>query len=79
MYSSLVNTYADHWRKFLTERSLGLEWLKLYSSTPPPPTESVSVEGLDELVEGDEDEDGNEPEDSDCAADPEFEELFADL
>ena len=29
MYSSLVNMYMNHWRKFLTQHSLGLEWLSL--------------------------------------------------
>ena len=77
MYSSLVNMYVNHWRNFLAQHSLGLEWLKLYPSTSPPPApELVSSEVLDGPLEVDGDEDEL---DSEVPADPEFEERFADL
>ena len=86
IYSSLVTTYVDHWREFLVERSLGLEWLSLYTSEPPQPTEPTSAEGIDEALESDEggdapesNDDGDEPDFEDTAADPEFEEMFVDL
>ena len=74
-YSSLVTTYINHWRKFLVEHSLRCPWLSLYPTTPPP-TESVLVKDVDELLEDDEDEDEPNCEDP---ADPEFEERFVDL
>ena len=76
MYSSLVNMYANHWRKFLTQHSLGLEWLSLYPATPPPAPEFVLSEVLDGLLEVDGDEDEL---DSEVPTDQEFEERFADL
>ena len=77
IYSSLVTTYVDHWKEFLIKHSLGLEWIALYSSTPLQTTKSTSVEGMDEPLEGDEDEDG--PDFEVAAGDPEFEEMFVDL
>jgi len=77
IYSSLVTTYINHWQEFLVERSLGLEWLTLYSYLPPQSTGSASFEDMDEPLEGDEDED--KPDFEDAAADPEFEEMFVDL
>ena len=77
IYSSLVTTYINHWQEFLVERSLGLQWLGLYTSIPPQPTEPTSAEGVDEPVEGDEDDD--EPILEEVSADPEFEEMFVDL
>ena len=77
IYSSLVATYINHWQEFLVERSLGLQWLGLYTSIPPQPTEPTSAEGVDEPVEGDEDDD--EPILEEVSADPEFEEMFVDL
>ena len=91
IYSSLVSAYADHWRAFLVERSLGLQWIGLYTSTPPQPAESTSVEGIDEPVEdddsdgdggcsrNDDDDDDDEPDVEVTDANPEFEEMFADL
>jgi len=76
MYSSLIGIYVNNWQKFLIEHSLGCEWLSLYSSTPPQPTNSTSAEGVDEPLDGDKDD--NEP-DSEDSADPEFEEMFSDL
>ena len=70
-----MNTYLNHWRKFLTEHSLGLKWLKSYPVVSPSPAESISTEGVDELLEVDEDE---EP-DCEDPTDPEFEERFGDL
>lgn len=76
MYSSLVDTHVGHWRKFLLEHSLGLEWLKLYPTTLPTTTAFESAEGTDKPLEADEDED--EP-DFENPTDPEFEERFGDL
>ena len=74
IYSSLVDTYVDHWRKFLVEHSLGTEWLKLYPVVSPPAAKSIPTEGLDKpLDDGDEDE-----ADSEDPIDPEFEERFGD-
>jgi hypothetical protein len=75
MYASLVDSYVNHWRKFLVEHSLGLEWLKFYPPTPPT-VEPVLFGGLDEPLEEDEDEselDSKNPKDQD------FEERFANL
>ena len=81
MYSSLVKIFADHWRKFLAEHSLGLDWLCEYPVTPPPATSSVSGEGIDAPLEGDAEDSGeNENEvDPDGPVDLEFEEMFDDL
>ena len=74
---STVGFVPSDWRKFLVEHSLGLEWLKLYPVVSPPTTKSTSAEGVDEPLEGDEDEDEADPED--LVGDPEFEERFSDL
>ena len=75
MYSSLITTYINHWRKFLVEHSLRCPWLSLYPTTPPP-TESVLVKDVDEPLGDDEDEDEPNCEDP---ADLEFEERFVNL
>ena len=76
MYSSLVDNYVNHWRKFLVEHSLGLEWLNGYPVPSPKVTEPVPARDLDKPLDGDKDED--EP-DSETPNDPDFEEMFADL
>ena len=76
IYSSLLTTYLHHWRKFLIERSLGLDWLALYPATSPPATTSIPVGVVDQLLEDDEDEDELDAEDP---TDQEFEERFADI
>jgi hypothetical protein len=76
MYSSLATTYVNHWRRFLVQHSLGLEWLKLYPIMSCSTTKTVPVEGTDEPLEGDEDE---AELDSEVLTDQEFEETFADL
>jgi hypothetical protein len=76
MYSSLATTYVNHWRRFLVQHSLGLEWLKLYPIMSCSTTKTVPVEGTDEPLEGDEDE---AELDSEVLTDQEFEEMFADL
>jgi len=78
MYSSLVSTYVNHWRKFLLKHSLGLEWLKTYPIKSSPATESVSAVHADDPLEVDEDEDEDEP-DSENPTNPEFEEKFGNL
>ena len=84
-YSLLAKTCAGHWQKFLTERSLGLDWLTPYPTTPPPATEPLSAEGIDGPLEGggeatgEVDEDEDEDEDELDPVDPEFEETFEDL
>ena len=82
IYSSLVGTYANHWRKFLVDNSLGSEWLGSYLTTPCPAAEFVLAEAEDVSLEGDEDvsSEGDEDEpDSEGPADPDFEEMFADF
>lgn len=79
MYSSLISTYVDHWREFLVEHSLGLDWLDRYPTTQPPTTEPVSTGGMDGVLEGEEDEGEEEGTDPEEPADPEFEEIYADL
>ena len=80
IYSSLVNTYVNHWRKFLLEHSLRAEWLSLYPVTPPSTTESTPAESADAPLEGDEDgSDDEDGEDSENPADLGFEEIFVDL
>lgn len=84
MYSSLVDTYVNHWRKFLIKHSLGLTWLKLYPVQSTPPAKSTTA-GVDRLLDVDQllsvdgplliDEDEGEP---DCE-DPTFNEIFDDL
>jgi len=76
MYSSLASIYIKHWQKFLVEHSLGLDWLRLYPTTQPPATEPVSAVGVDEPLEGEVEDDET---DTDEPADPEFEEIYADL
>jgi hypothetical protein len=75
IYSSLVTSYVNHWRKFLVENSLGLEWLNLYPVASSPATVLHPVEGVDQPLE---DEDEDEP-DSEGSVDQDFEERFADL
>lgn len=65
----------NHWRKFLVEHSLGLDWLILYPTAPPSATIPIPVEVVDQPLEG-EDEDELDSEDP---TDQEFEERFADL
>ena len=65
----MTTTYINHWQKFLVEHSLRCPWLSLYSTTPPPPTESILVKDVDKPLEDDEDEDKLNCEDP---ADPEF-------
>jgi hypothetical protein len=71
-----------HWRTFLTEHSLGLEWLKLYPVVLPPTVEPVLTEGADEPLKVDEllevDEDGDELALED-PTDPDFEERFCEM
>ena len=83
MYSLLVTVYLRHWRKFLINNSLGLDWLFQYPTTPPPPTQNVPndtdcpIDGSDDedgLIDGNDDEDGPEPE---TLVDPQFEERFS--
>ena len=76
IYSSLATAYVNHWRKFLTEHSLGTTWLNLYHTTPPPANESAPITDVDEPLEDNEDEDGADLE---SPTDPAFEEMFADL
>ena len=76
VYSSLVNIYIEHWRRFLVANSLGSEWLALYPTDLPTPTKSTTLEGTDEPLGSSEDEDEM---DTGEAADPEFEERFVDL
>jgi hypothetical protein len=76
VYSSLCTTYVNHWRRFLVQHSLGLEWLKLYPVTSPPSTEPTAADRLDEPVQGDEVE---VELDSEEVTDQEFEERFADV
>jgi hypothetical protein len=92
MYSSLIPIYVDHWRKFLVEHSLGAEWLRFYPTTPPPANEPILDENADGPLEGgrggnrdgdgdgdDDDDDDDDELDFENAADPDFEERFADL
>jgi len=79
IYSSLVDTYMNHWRKFLVEHSLGTEWLKLYPVVSPPAAKSVPTEDLDKPLDDGALDDGDEDEaDSEDPIDPEFEERFGD-
>ncbi|KAF9792302.1 hypothetical protein BJ322DRAFT_1016123 [Thelephora terrestris] len=73
VYSSPVNTCVDHWRTFLTQHSLGLEWLNLYPAKPAP--EFISSE----LVDGPLDVDGDDNEqDAEVPTDQAFEERMRD-
>ena len=76
MYSLLVTTYVNHWRKFLVEHSLGLDWLSLYPEVSPPATVPIPVEVMDKPLGGEEDEDELAFEDP---TDQAFEEKFAEL
>jgi len=76
IYSSLAVAYANHWRKFLVDHSLGTEWLSQTPATPPPANDPIPTVDVDGPLEGDEDEDDADPGDP---TDPEFEEIFADL
>ena len=71
-YSSLVDAYVNHWRRFLVEHSLGLEWLKLYPAAATPTTEPIPA-GVDKPLDADEVEVGLQCENP---GDPEFEERF---
>ena len=73
MYLSLVTTYVNHWRTFLVEHSLGLDWLSLYPDQSPPATVPITVEVVDNPLEGEENEDEEDP------TDQAFEEKFAEL
>jgi hypothetical protein len=75
VYSSLVTSYVNHWRKFLIENSLGLGWLKLYPTASSSDTVPGPVEDVDQPLEGD-DEDELDFEET---ADQAFEEKFADI
>ena len=74
IYTSLVDTYVNHWKGPLIEVSLGLEWLNSYLTTSPPAAELIPPEGTDGSPEDDEDE-----PDSDDPINPEFEEQFSDF
>lgn len=75
VYSSLVITYVNYWRKFLVKHLLGVDWLNLYPITSPLAKEPTLVEGTDAALEGD-----NEDKlDSEDPTDQEFEERFAGL
>lgn len=74
LYSSLVDGYINHWRSFLVEHSLGLEWLNLYPLLSTPATELASAV-VDQPLDV---EDEVEPI-CEGGTDLEFEERFDDL
>ena len=75
-YSSLAQTYANHWRKFLVENSLGLDWINLHPDTQASTTKPIPAVSVDDPLEGEEEEDESDAEEP---ADPEFEEIYADF
>lgn len=79
IYSSLATTYADHWREFLIDHSLGTEWISQPPVTPPPANAPVPPVDVDGPLEDDEDGEDEDDTDSENPADPEFEEIYADL
>ena len=79
MYSLMVKIFANHWRKFLIERSLGLDWLSQYPVTPPPAPGPISAEGIDAPLEVDAEDGGENEVDPDGPVNAEFEEMFDDL
>jgi len=76
IYSLLARAYPNHWRGFLTEHSLGLDWISGYPFTPSSATGFTPAEDVDPLLESN--DDVNEPDVVD-PVDPEFEETFSDL
>lgn len=79
-YSFLVAIYANHWRKFLVDHSLGVEWLSLYPVVPLSATDIAPEEGVDRPLEDDaSDEDSDDESDFVDPVDPAFEERFDDL
>ena len=79
-YSSLTWTYVNHWRTFLVENSLGLDWLSLYPTEQASTTEPISAARVDDPLEDDEEDDEEEDQsDAEEPADPEIEEIYADF
>ena len=76
IYSSLARTYIDHWRGFLTEHSLGLDWISEYPLSPSPATKSTPAEEVDPPLESNDDVSEMDVVDP---TDPDFEERFSDL
>lgn len=79
-YSFLVTIYVSHWRSFLVDHSLGVEWLSLYPPIPPSTTKLVPEDGTDGPIEGYAgDDDSDDEPDFEDQVDPAFEEKFDDL